>query len=212
MTENLHWLGHATFRWDGSKTVYFDPWNIPSASKKADIVLITHEHFDHFSKPDIAKISDEDTVVVAGEAVTCQLKAQRELLRDILTVSPGDSIDLSGVRIKAVASYNIGKSYHTKASKKMGFIVTIDGVSIYHAGDTDNIPEIKDVKCDIALLPVGGTYTMTAEEAAAAALAIKPKAAIPMHYGGTAGTPGDGKRFEEFLKGKVEVKILKREG
>jgi len=211
MIETLHWLGHSSFRWDGSKTIYFDPWNIASGSNKADIILITHEHFDHFSKPDITKISDEDTVVVSCDAVTAQLKSQRELFRDIKTMSPGDMFELSGVRIKAAASYNIDKGFHPKGGRRLGFIVTMDGVSIYHAGDTDNIPEMKDFKCDIALLPVGGTYTMTAEEAVGAAIAIKPKIAVPMHYGQTAGHPDDGKRFADLLKGKIDVKIAKKE-
>jgi len=211
MTESLHWLDHDAFRWDGPKTIYFDPWNIRSASKKADIILVTHEHYDHFSKPDIAKISDDDTVVVGPESVTSQLKSQREVLRDIKTLSPGQVLELSGVRIKGVASYNIDKGYHAKSSKNLGFIVTMDGMSVYHAGDTDNIPEMKDYKCDIALLPVGGTYTMNAEEAAEAAEAINPKVAVPMHYGRVAGHPADAKRFEELLKGKVKVEILKKE-
>lgn len=211
MTENLHWLGHSSFRWDASKTIYFDPWNLQSASKKADIILITHEHFDHFSKTDIAKISDDDTVVVGPEAVTSQLKSQRDDLRDIKTILPGQMLELSGVRIKGVASYNIDKNYHPKSGKKLGFIVTMDGVTVYHAGDTDNIPEMKDFRCDIALLPVGGTYTMNAEEAATAAQAINPKVAVPIHYGQTAGHPGDGKVFEELLKGKIKVEVLKKE-
>ena len=110
-----------------------------------------------------------------------------------------------------MASYNIGKEFHTQDSRKLGFIVTIDGITIYHAGDTDNIPEMKDYRCDIALLPVSGTYVMTAEEAAEAALAIKPKIAVPMHYGDIVGSLADAQRFQELLKGKIEVKILKQE-
>jgi L-ascorbate metabolism protein UlaG (beta-lactamase superfamily) len=119
-------------------------------------------------------------------------------------------MELHGLPVKAVESYNIGKPFHTKGSNKVGFIVTMDGVSVYHAGDTDAIPEMKDFRCDVALLPVSGTYVMSADEAAAAALEIKPEVAVPMHYADIAGTAADARRLREVLKGKVEVEILKK--
>ncbi len=119
---------------------------------------------------------------------------------------------MGGFDVIAVASYNIGKQFHLKESGKLGYIVKIDGVSLYHAGDTDLIPEMKNIKADIALLPVSGIYVMTAEEAAQAALLIKPGIAIPMHYGaGVVGQLSDAQQFEKLLKGKVEVRILKKE-
>lgn len=209
MLTNLHWLGHASFRLDLSKTIYFDPWKLSANPKKADIIFISHEHFDHFSKDDIALISTENTVIVTDKTVSKQLE-EKVTCKKIETLLPGDSIDIEDVKVKAVASYNTNKEFHTNASKKLGFIVTIDGVAIYHSGDTDNIPEMKDYACDIALLPVSGTYVMTADEAANAALAIKPKVAVPMHYGDIVGSEKDAERFKELLKGKIEVKILLR--
>jgi len=211
MLENLHWLGHASFRWDGAKVVYFDPWKISQDSKKADLIFITHEHFDHYSLNDIKLISTKDTVIVTDETVSKKLQGAKVICKEIKSLLPGDNIEISGIEISAVASYNIDKQFHIKNSHKLGFIVTVDGVKIYHAGDTDTIPEMKNYLCDIALLPISGTYVMTADEAAQVALTIKPKVAIPIHYGDTVGSISDAKRFQELLKGKLEVKILKKE-
>ncbi len=211
MLENLHWLGHASFRLDGSKIIYFDPWKLSQDSPKADIILISHEHFDHYSPNDLRLISTKDTVIVTDKTVSKQLQREKLTYREIKALSSGDNIDISGIQVKAVASYNINKQFHTRDSQKLGFIVTMDGVSIYHAGDTDNIPEMKDYQCDIALLPVSGTYVMTAEEASAAALIIKPKIAIPMHYGDIVGSAKDAQAFKDLLREKIEVKILKKE-
>lgn len=211
MIEKLHWLGHSSFRWDGSKTVYFDPWKIRKGSKTADVICVSHEHFDHMSKPDIVAISTPDTILVTCEACAKQLKGLKGGAEDILVMAPGDSKNLDGVTIRSVASYNTNKEFHQKSTKKLGFIVTMDGASVYHAGDTDLIPEISEVECDIALLPISGTYVMTADEAAKAALAIEPKMAVPMHYGDIVGEAGDAKRFEDALRGRIEVKILRKE-
>ncbi len=210
MLENLHWLGHDSFRFEGSKTIYFDPWKLPKNSKKADLIFISHEHFDHFSRDDISAISSSETVIICDKSVSKQLQGKINC-REVKGLSPGETIEVSQVNIQAVSSYNIGKEFHTPDSRKLGFIVTIDGITVYHSGDTDNIPEMKDYHCDIALLPVSGTYVMTADEAAEAALAIKPKIAVPMHYGDIVGSPADAERFKELLKGKIEVKILKQE-
>lgn len=209
--DGLHWLGHASFRWDGSRTVYFDPWKLSKDSKKSDILFVSHEHFDHLSKSDIANISTSDTVIVTCKACADELSASKFARKEIKVLSPDESTELYGVKIKAVPSYNINKEFHQKNTRKLGFVVTMDGITIYHAGDTDRIPEMDKIKCDAALLPISGTYVMTADEAAEAAIAIGPKAAVPMHYGDIIGSAKDAKRFEELLMGKVEVKILRKE-
>lgn len=215
MFENLHWLGHASFRFDGSKIIYFDPWKLPKNSKKAEIIFISHDHFDHFSKDDVASLSTKDTIIVTDKSVGKQLQGML-VCKEIKTLEPGNNFTLltsevNRVKVQAVSSYNLNKEFHPKETKKLGFIVTIDGISIYHAGDTDYIPEMKDYACDIALLPVSGTYVMTADEAANAALTIRPRAAIPMHYGDIVGSNSDAERFRDLLKDKVEVRILKKE-
>jgi L-ascorbate metabolism protein UlaG (beta-lactamase superfamily) len=201
MIEKIHWLGHDSFRLEGEVTVYIDPWKLPPNSPKADIILITHDHYDHCSPEDVAKIQKADTVIVTIPA------AARKLKGEVKTVKPGDKITVKGIEIEAVPAYNTDKQFHPKGAGHVGFIVTLGGKRIYHAGDTDFIPEMKGLKVDIALLPVSGTYVMTAEEAAKAADAIKPEVAIPMHYGEIVGSERDAERFKELTS--VQVTILK---
>jgi L-ascorbate metabolism protein UlaG (beta-lactamase superfamily) len=202
--KKIHWLGHDGFRIDSGKVIYFDPYQIKSAVP-ADIIFISHDHFDHCSEDDIKKIQKKDTVIVT-DAITAQ-----KLKGSIRVVKPGDKLTVENVAIEVVPSYNTNKTFHPKASGMLGFIVTIEGVRIYHAGDTDFIPEMNSIKTDIALLPVSGTYVMTAEEAVQAALAIKPAIAIPMHFNAIVGAEKDAALFKEKLQGKVEVVILKQE-
>lgn len=211
MLENLYWLGHASFRLDTDKVIYFDPWKLPPHSKKADIILITHEHFDHYSLEDIRLISSKETTIVTSKEVGRQLQKEKAIYKEVKSLSPGDKVEVEGIKIDALKSYNTNKTFHTKESQKLGFIINVEGVKIYHSGDTDFISEMEGYLCDIALLPVSGTYVMTADEAARAALLISPKVAIPMHYGDIVGTESDAERFLNLLKGKVEVSLLKKE-
>jgi len=209
--ENLHWFGHDSFRLDGEKIIYFDPYQVPQKSALADIILVTHEHYDHCSPDDLKIISGPKTTIIASAQAAEVIKKAQIVCQKLEVVKPSDEIEAFGIKIRAVPAYNIGKQFHPKSSLKVGFIITAGGLKIYHAGDTDFIPEMKDCRADIALMPVSGTYTMNATEAADAVLVINPKIAVPMHYGSVVGSIDDAKRFQNLLKGKIEVKILSKE-
>lgn len=205
MVNNIHWLGHDTFKIIGEKVIFTDPFKIKKEDV-ADMILITHDHYDHCSLEDIKKIQGPNTIIVA--TADCAKK----LSGNIKVVKPGDKINVSGIEIEAVPSYNTNKQFHTKDKGWAGYIFTINKQRIYLAGDTDYIPEMKTFKdIAIALLPVSGTYVMTAEEAVQAALVMAPKIAIPMHYGSIVGNKNDAKKFAAALKGKIEVVILSEE-
>jgi len=199
LLEGITWLGHDSFRIHAPEgVIYIDPWKLSDA-EPADLILITHEHHDHFSAEDVKKLRKPDTTIVSVAAVTKELKG------DVRIVKPGDSLTVKGIKIEAVPAYNPAKQFHPKAAGHVGFIITAGGRRIYHAGDTDVIPEMANIQTDVALLPVGGKYTMTASEAAQAANLIKPKVTVPMHWGGIIGTRADAEAFKKACKVPVEI-------
>ncbi len=203
--DNLEWLGHDCFRLKAvGKTIYFDPFQISGEHPPADIIFISHEHFDHCSPEDIDKIRQPSTVIIT------EPNAATKLSGNVMSLIPGQKVSLDGIDILAVPAYNTNKDFHPRSKNWLGFIITIDGVRLYHAGDTDYIPEMKNFKADIALLPISGTYVMTAEEAAQAALDINPKVAIPMHFGAIIGEQNDAQKFADQLAGKINVQILNK--
>jgi len=210
MLDRIHWLGHDAFRIDGPQIIYFDPYELRRGGARADLILVTHDHSDHCSPGDVAMIQSDDTTIVTVAAAATKLEG------DIRIVKPGDEITVKGIEVEAVPAYNVNKfrspgvPHHPRESGYVGFVITIDGQRIYHAGDTDHIPEMADLgKIDVALLPVSGIYVMTAQEAVEAARTINPKVAIPMHVGRGIGSLRDARAFQE--KAPVEVVILKVE-
>jgi L-ascorbate metabolism protein UlaG (beta-lactamase superfamily) len=202
---HLSWLGHSSFRIDAPIVIYIDPWRIDDGSPAADLILISHDHYDHCSPEDIAKIRNIDTKLIANPS------ASRKLTPPVSVFSAGDSIEYRKVIIKATPAYNVDKPYHPRSAGYLGFLITIEGEKIYFAGDTDHIPEMSEIECDLALLPVSGTYVMDPEEASQAAMTLNPTLAIPMHYGaGVAGTLDDAERFK--AQSTVPVRILHPEG
>lgn len=201
MADNVFWLGHDTFRLKGNKVVYIDPWKLDAHAEKADLILVTHNHGDHFSAADIAKISRTDTVVVAPSVVAEKMTAKPTIAK------PGDKLSAAGVEVEVVPAYNTNKPNHPKSAGHVGYIVTLNGKRIYHAGDTDLIPEMATLKVDIALLPVSGKYVMNAAEAAEAANTLHPALAIPMHWGDpdVVGTRADAEEFKRLAKVPVEI-------
>ncbi len=201
--------GHACFMVETENAVaYFDPFKLIGSPPKANLVLITHPHYDHFSQADLEKISDQNTTVIAPKG--CGIR------NNLIELSPGDRTVFGNFIIHAVHAYNIKKAFHPKENGWIGYVVEFEGISIYHAGDTDFIPEMKTLHVDMAILPIGGTYTMDLVEAAEAASIIKPKLAIPMHYGTIVGSINDAMNFckkttspcKVFQKGETwEIKV-----
>jgi L-ascorbate metabolism protein UlaG (beta-lactamase superfamily) len=205
VVSGLHWLGHDCFRLDYSGgRLYFDPFEL-AGGPRADLILITHEHFDHCVAEDVAKIAGPDTVILTERQCAAKLAGRVRLMK------PGDVVEAAGVKATATPAYNTDKDFHPKANNWLGFVVAVDGVTIYHAGDTDHIPEMADLDVDVALLPVSGTYVMTAEQAAGAARAINPRLAIPMHYGAIVGEQGDAEKFAQALAPDIPVRVLAKE-
>lgn len=201
----IEWLGQSGFKITDTDTIYIDPFNAKT-DEKADIILITHEHYDHCSIKDMQKLVRENTTIVTVADCQSKLSTVVSGIKGVKIVRPGSKLTIGNVSIEAVPAYNINKQAHPKANEWVGFIVTIKGKRLYHAGDTDLIPEMKNItNIDVALLPVSGTYVMTAEEAAKAAEIIKPKIAVPMHYGAVVGSVKDAERFKELYKGNVTI-------
>ena len=200
----LVWLGHDSFRLDGPSVIYFDPWKLSGEPPLADLVLVSHEHHDHCSPEDVELVSGPDTVVVAAAKAAERLPGAK-------AVRPGDHLAVAGVEIEAVRAYNVNKfrspgvPFHPPEAEHVGFVVTVDGTRIYHTGDSDHIPEMAEIECDVVLLPVSGTYVMTVEEAAEAARTLKPQIVVPMHYGSGIGNADDGQRLTELYDGEVAI-------
>jgi L-ascorbate metabolism protein UlaG (beta-lactamase superfamily) len=205
----IHWLGHASFRIDGSSaTIYIDPWKIPGGPT-ADLVLVTHEHFDHLSTEDVARVKGPETVVAAPAPCSADLAAVvgEQALR---IVAPGDVITHEHVTVRAVPAYNTDperQGFHPRDPDvpRVGYFIEMDGSSVYHTGDTDDIGEMEGLEPDLVLLPVGGTYTMTAEQAAGAARRMGARAAVPMHWGDIVGSRADAERFAELFPGETHL-------
>jgi L-ascorbate metabolism protein UlaG (beta-lactamase superfamily) len=199
----IQWLGHASFKICHEDTViYIDPWKLKESPGDATLVFVSHSHHDHYSPGDIAKVSGPDTKLIASADVVAKEKAGEAIM-------PGLMIELEGVRVRGVAAYNPNKQFHPKANNWVGFLIEIGSKQIYYAGDTDLTEQIKNLKeiIDVALLPVGGTYTMNAEEAAEATKYIKPALAIPYHWGEIIGGQEDAEKFAALAE--CEVKNLK---
>ncbi len=203
MIERVHWLGHASFRIDGPPAIYIDPWKLTGDLPPADLILVTHDHNDHCSPDDVARIRQPGTVIVASRA------AAGKLGKGVQVVKPGDRLTVAGVTVEAVPAYNTTKTFHPKTAGYVGYIVGVGGARIYHCGDTDPIPEMAGLSADILLVPVSGTYVADAAQAAEIVRAVKPKIAVPMHFGDIVGSLSDAERFKKLVD--CQVVILKKE-
>ncbi len=199
----------SSIRIRGSKTIYFDPWQIEDEPHDADFVFVTHEHYDHFSPEDICRVLKFDghlVVPLSMENVAADITTIPA--SHIVTVKPGEKREIARMMVEAYPAYNLSKPFHIKRNGWLGYVVTLDADKYYVAGDTDAVPEISDIKCDVAFLPIGGTYTMDASEAAGLALRIRPKVVIPTHYGSVVGSPVDGDLFKGMIPRDIRCEIL----
>lgn len=202
MEPKIEWLGHDSFRLTGEKIVYIDPWKIENAAHNADVVLITHDHFDHFVVEDIDKVRHAKTLVIGPEMLRGKIEGNVRL------VKRGETLDADGIPLEVVPAYNLHpdrQKFHPDKYGGVGYIVTLNRTRIYHTGDTDAIPEMQNVRCDIMLVPVSGTYVCAPDEAIAAVKMVKPKLAIPMHWDSIVGTWQDANEFKEKVGVPVEI-------
>ena len=207
LLDHLHWLGHDSFRIDQPIVIYLDPWRLPPGSPAADLILVSHEHHDHCSPEDVERVRKDSTTVITNHT------AAADLSPPVTVLQVGESMEVRGVTVEAIPAYNIGKPFHRKQAGHLGFVITLGEERLYFTGDADYIPEMDDIVCDVALLPVSGKYVMTAEEATQAAEAIQPKVAIPMHYGaGVVGTKEDAERFRDLSPVPVVIMEVEAAG
>ena len=201
MGMTLQWLGHASFKiCHEDVVIYIDPWKLKESAHDATLVLVSHSHSDHYSTEDVARVSGPNTKLIASADVVAKQKGGEAIL-------PGVTVELEGVKVTGVAAYNPNKQFHPKQRNWVGFVIEVGSKRIYYAGDTDLTEEMKAVKdIDVALLPVGGKYTMNGSEAAEATKYIKPKLAVPYHWGDIVGSRSDAEQFAKLAE--CEVKIL----
>ena len=208
MLENIEVLTHSCIRISKNKVIYIDPFNIEKSYNDADLIFITHDHYDHYSEEDIDKVKKDETVFIVPEGLLTKLLKKGIRQDCIIAVELNQTERVLGIRFETVPAYNVNKTFHPKENGWVGYIIDIDGIRYYIAGDTDINEDNKKVKCDVALVPVGGTYTMDFKEAAQLINEIKPKIAVPIHYGSIVGTKQDATDFVKLLHPSIKGIIL----
>lgn len=208
MLDGIQVLCHSSIRMKRDMTIYFDPFQINHDYNDADILLITHDHYDHYSEEDIDRVEKKDTIVVAPMDLKEKLLNHGFQIEQIVLVEPNQNYQIKGIEVHTIPAYNTNKAFHKKEYGWVGYLIMLDGITYYIAGDTDITEENLQVRCDVAFVPVGGTYTMTYEESARLVNQIHPKIAVPIHYGSIVGTKEDGKKFSELLDPDITCQIF----
>lgn len=194
---------HSSIKMKGEKVIYIDPFKIEKQANDADIIFITHNHYDHYSEEDIDKVINKNTIIVAPETIEVSYKAN-----EIIKVKPNKKYKVLGIKVETIPAYNTNKKFHPKENNWVGYIIEIEEKRYYIPGDTDITPENEQVKCDVAFIPIGGTYTTDYKEAAELINLIKPKTVIPMHYGCIVGSKEDEVEFKKLLDKDIECEVL----
>ena len=211
MLENIDVLYHSSIRISKNKVIYIDPFKIDKNYNDADIIFITHDHYDHYSEEDIDKVINENTTIIIPEELLTKLLRKGINKNVIITVEPNEKYMVQGIEFETIPAYNTEETFHPKENGWVGYIIVIDGIRYYIAGDTDITEENKKVKCDVAFVPVGGTYTMNFKEAAQLINEIQPKIAVPIHYGSVVGTRQDATDFIELLHPSIKGIIFMKQ-
>lgn len=206
--EGIEVLKHSSIRIDKGMIIYIDPFQIDKDYNDADLILCTHSHYDHFSPGDIRKVMKSNTMILVTEDAVEDAIDIGFAKENVVGVKPYEEYEFAGIDIETIPAYNKNKQFHPKENNWVGYILEIDEVRYYIAGDTDSTKEASDVECDVAFLPVGGTYTMDYLEAANLAAKISPEYAIPTHYGSIVGNVEDGVLFKNSLSKKIKCEIL----
>jgi L-ascorbate metabolism protein UlaG (beta-lactamase superfamily) len=205
MLERFTWFKQSAYRWDGDgATVYIDPWGVPEGAPEADVIFITHAHDDHFQPEEIRRLTKKDTQIVAPRDIAAELSG------NVQPVAPGDTVEAGGIKGQAVPAYNIAEErleMHPKANGWVGYVLQLGDTTYYHAGDTDHLTDLETISPQVAFVPIGGTFTMNASEAAGLIRIMSPQLAVPMHYGFVVGSPADAERFRQEAD-PVKVEIL----
>ena len=208
MLENIEVLYHSSIRMSKNKIIYIDPFKIDKNYNDADIVFITHDHYDHYSEEDIDKVINENTTIIVPEELLTKILRKGINKNAVVTIEPNKEYMVQGIKFETIPAYNTNKTFHPKENDWVGYIITLDGIRYYIAGDTDITEENRKVKCDVAFVPVGGTYTMDFKEAAQLINEIQPKIAVPIHYGSIVGTEKDATDFIKLLNPNIKGVIL----
>lgn len=211
MLEYIEVLCHSSIKINKEKVIYIDPFKIEKNYNDADIVFITHDHYDHYSEEDIGKVINENTIIIIPEELLTKLLRKGINKNAIITVEPNEKYMVQGIKFETIPAYNTNKTFHPKENGWVGYIIEIKGVRYYIAGDTDITEENRRVKCDVAFVPVGGTYTTDFKEAAQLINEIQPKIAVPIHYGSVVGTKQDATDFIKLLNPSIKGIILMKQ-
>ena len=211
MLENVEVLYHSSIKIKDNKIIYIDPFKIDKDYNDADIVFITHDHFDHYSEEDIDKVINENTTIIIPEELLTKILRKGINKNAVITVESNKEYMVQGIKFETIPAYNTNKTFHPKENYWVGYIITLDGIRYYIAGDTDITEENRKVKCDVAFVPVGGTYTMDFKEAAQLINEIQPKIAVPIHYGSVVGTKQDTTDFIKLLHPSIKGIILMKQ-
>ena len=211
MLENVEVLYHSSIKIKDNKIIYIDPFKIDKDYNDADIVFITHDHFDHYSEEDIDKVINENTTIIIPEELLTKILRKGINKNAVITVESNKEYMVQGIKFETIPAYNTNKTFHPKENDWVGYIITLDGIRYYIAGDTYITEENRKVKCDVAFVPVGGTYTMNYSEAAELVNIIKPKIAVPIHYGSVVGTKQDATNFIKLLHSSIKGIILMKQ-